>query len=159
MGIPQCEFATVTGPNQPVPHWTGHLLGSAITLQAPTAGEQLAGGGIYTIGWESTPDVCDVKIELSHDGGSGWSTVDTVPNDHRYDWTIPMATSDNCVVRVSDAADANTVNLSGAFTINSCVEALTADTSGDCFVNFVDFNTFAFQWLACGDPCDVNCLP
>ena len=156
-----CEFETSTpmDPCRPVPFWAWYLVGSEIELQSPIGGESLDGGGMYTVGWENTPDVESVKLEFSQDGGTNWSLIDyTIDNPHEFEWAVPMVSEENCLIRASDAADFNTVCQSGLFSIKSCSESLVADFSGDCVVDFNDFGSFANQWLDCGDPCNVDCI-
>jgi hypothetical protein len=51
-------------------------------------------------------------------------------------------------------------NLSGsAYIFAPCANWLTADLSGDCFVDFADFAIMAAQWLKCGNSSDPNCQP
>lgn len=57
--------------------WFGELsfgLPPTITITSPTGGETWYVGDSNTITWTSSNAGSDVKIELSHDGGSTWST-------------------------------------------------------------------------------------
>lgn len=47
----------------------------------------------------------------------------------------------------------------------SCAElwdrgtGIAADMDKDCDVDFLDFASFASEWILCNDPCDANCVP
>jgi hypothetical protein len=43
--------------------------------------------------------------------------------------------------------------------VYKCRSSLTADFTGDCYVNLYDLAGFAEQWLNCGNPTDSNCIP
>jgi beta-lactam-binding protein with PASTA domain len=82
----------------------------------PNGGEELAAYTAYTITWSSTDAGGDVLIEYSCDGGSTWVPVEppNVGNSGSYIWIVPILDSDLCLVRVSDALDANVWDVSDA---------------------------------------------
>ncbi|MCP5108196.1 MAG: hypothetical protein GY950_32720 [bacterium] len=79
---------------------------STLTVTDPNGGEAVNAGSSYTVRWTSTGTVNNVKLRYSTDGGSTWiKFVDSTPNDGNYMWSVPDVDSDNCLIRISDAAD------------------------------------------------------
>ena len=91
-----------------------------LTLLSPNGGETLIVGSTYSITWESQGPVSDVTIEYSTNNGSTWTQVDppNTGNSGSYDWLVPAVASNQCLVRVSDAAYPEVFDTSDAvFTI------------------------------------------
>jgi len=40
-----------------------------------------------------------------------------------------------------------------------CIRDRYYDLTGDCFVNLLDLDALASEWLECGNPFDPNCVP
>ena len=116
---------------------------AVITVLAPNGGELLFEKSPTTITWQNTgPPIAEVKLEYSPDNGQNYITIDpNTPNDGTFDWDpLPDIDSTEVLVRVSDTINPATNDFSdGAFTIFQCLTSLTADLTGDCFVNFDDF--------------------
>jgi|GEM_PF-1303859 len=75
----------------------------SITVISPNGGEEWAVGSSHNITWTSIGTVGNVKIEYSTNNGGSWiDVVASTDNDGSYDWTIPNAPSDNCLIRVSE---------------------------------------------------------
>ncbi|MFQ5709246.1 MAG: FG-GAP-like repeat-containing protein, partial [bacterium] len=108
----------VTGSPAPPP---------AVTVLDPNGGEMLEVNATHTIQWTSTGSVSDVDIEFSTDGGSSWNViVSSAQNTGSFDWLVPDQPSDNALVRVSDATDANISDVSdGVFSIVNPAPAIT----------------------------------
>lgn len=95
-----------------------------IVVTSPNGGEIWVEGSQQTITWTSTgwPTTINyVKIEYSTNGGGTWFTVDFhAPNTGMLNWVVPLVSSTraNCVVRISDATNPSTHDISnGTFTI------------------------------------------
>jgi len=89
-------------------------------LISPNGGEQLLAKMHYPIQWQSDPVmVRNVKIEFSSEYDGIWEIVDAnTPNVSIYDWEVPSVTSDQCRIRLSDAAELSNYDVSDrAFTI------------------------------------------
>jgi len=95
---------------------------------SPNGGETFYVGVPYVIAWDMPVEVTDVEIEYSTNGGSGWSTiVASTPNDGSYSWIVPNDVSNDCLVRISDAADGDPSDESDApFSISVATAAFTA---------------------------------
>jgi beta propeller repeat protein len=130
----------------------------SITITDPNGGEQFLAGSEMDIRWRSVGDVNDVKIEFSDNDGADWQIVTVATeNDGAFTWdAVPAdANSTQCIIHISDVADSSTWDVSdAALTVFPCDEALTADLTGDCFVNIADVAVLARQWLTCGNPYD-----
>jgi hypothetical protein len=86
-------------------------------ITSPNGGESWEVGSIHNITWTGTAG--PVKIEYSTNNGSIWMTIAaSTANDGSHPWTVPVAPSSQCRVRISEAADGNPVDTSdGTFTI------------------------------------------
>lgn len=92
---------------------------SRVTVLAPNGGESWTGGRVHFIRWTSI-NVSSVKIELSLNGGTTWSTI--VPNypaaSGSYSWTVPNMNSTTCLIRVTDSTNPTATDTSdAAFTL------------------------------------------
>ncbi len=86
-----------------------------IIVKSPNGGEQWPVGSIHDITWITGGDVGDLKIELSTDAASTWTTiVDSTENNGHYTWAVPDAVSDQCMIRVSEAEDGDPSDTSDA---------------------------------------------
>ncbi|MFA5803444.1 MAG: FISUMP domain-containing protein [Melioribacteraceae bacterium] len=93
---------------------------SAITLTSPNGSETWQAGSTQNITWVST-NVANVKLEYTTNSGTNWNIIiaSTPPSSASYAWTIPNTPATNCKVKVSDADNSETSNVSdNVFTIN-----------------------------------------
>ena len=116
---------------------------------------ELTANSIYELTWTTDGAVDNVIIEYSTDGRQIWTTIDTVMNTGSYEWTIPSTNSQQCYLRVLDAAAPSNGVLSEAFTIYIC--ELTYDLNSDCKVDAKDAEIMAKEWLKCGNPFNPDC--
>jgi hypothetical protein len=128
------------------------LANPSFSLTAPNGGESWVTGSSHNITWTSTGTITDVRIEYSSNNGADWTNVvASTPNDGSHSWTIPSAISSQCLVRVSDAANASVSDASNAVfsIISSLVPALTitAPASGALWQRGM---TYAITWLKQG---------
>jgi hypothetical protein len=73
-----------------------------VTVAAPNGGESWTVGSLQEIKWTSSGDLNNVTIEYSTNYGTTWQViVQTTENDGSFDWTIPDAVSNECLVRIS----------------------------------------------------------
>jgi hypothetical protein len=92
-----------------------------IQVLSPNGGEKLTGGIPFLITWEIAGKVVQVEIEYSADNGQKWNVIAACPAEQKsYSWTVPAVNSDQCLVRISDAADNIPSDTSNAvFTIHT----------------------------------------
>jgi len=131
---------------------------STLTLLSPNGGEILRGGTAYDITWSYTGAVEGVVVDFSIDNGHTWTEVypPNVGNEGSYSWLVPIVDSEQCAVRIRNAADLAVFDTSNAaFTIYECT--LEGDLTGDCVINISDFAVMAAFWLECGNPYDLDC--
>jgi endonuclease/exonuclease/phosphatase family metal-dependent hydrolase len=98
---------------------------ATVQVTAPNGGESWAGGSARNVTWTSS-GVANVKLEYSLNGGSTWSVItsSTAASAGSYAWTVPNTASTAARVRVSDAANAATNDVSdAAFTITTATPA------------------------------------
>lgn len=101
---------------------TSGPLPPAIRVTSPNGGETWAPGSAQTVAWTTRgATVNAVRIELSTNGGEGWSTLSaSAANTGTFAWTVPSTASTTCLVRVSDTGNSGLTDLSdGYFTIGA----------------------------------------
>ena len=143
---------------------TGTTIGTAvvpeptdITLTAPEPNAMVPAGAEMLIDWVIEGPIEQVRIDYSTDGGDTWINAEpNVPADMPWAWPCPETIdSTDCVIRVSEFENGEVWDeLDGTFTIFPCDETLTADVTGDCFVDLDDVAELAAQWLTGGNPYD-----
>ena len=95
------------------------ILTSSITVTDPGSGQSWEVSSTLSVGWNSIGNVGNVKIEISRNNGSSWSTIiASTPNDGSQDWIVQMPRSTQCRIRVSDVQTPAVSGVSGTFTIN-----------------------------------------
>jgi beta propeller repeat protein len=138
--------------------FTVYSIPNSITLTDPNGGEMVLAGSELEIQWTSVGDVNDVVILFSPDNEQTWQTVTaSTANDGAFTWdAVPAdANSVQCLIHISDVADSSTWDMNDEhFTVFQCKTSLTADLTGDCFVDVADIAELARQWLECGNPHD-----
>jgi hypothetical protein len=78
-----------------------------ITVISPNGSESLISGADQLIQWSSTGAISDILIEQSFNNGLNWFPVEpaNIGNSGSYEWFVPFANSDECLVRISDASN------------------------------------------------------
>ncbi|MCG2681743.1 MAG: S8 family serine peptidase, partial [Kiritimatiellae bacterium] len=101
--------------------WVWPAVNPGNTITSPNGGESWTVGESHDITWTSTGTITNVNIDYSTDSGGSWASVAAgTSNDGTYSWTVPNTPSTTCLVRVSDAANADTLDTSDAvFTITA----------------------------------------
>ncbi len=87
---------------------------------SPNGGEIWQQGTSHAITWSSVA-IANVKIEYSSNNGAAWTTViaSTPAASGSYSWTVPSDPSANCLVRISNAANTASNDVSDdVFTIS-----------------------------------------
>jgi hypothetical protein len=80
---------------------------NSLTVTSPNGGENWVVGTSHDITWARSGKITAVRIEFSIDNGSVWSDViAATSNGDSYPWIIPSTPSFQCLIRISDAADA-----------------------------------------------------
>jgi hypothetical protein len=95
----------------------------SITLTSPNGGENWGAGSAQNITWASVDmdDIENVIIEYSIDNGATWTVIAHPANAGSYNWTVPVNSSDNCLVRVrgGDSDDSPADVSDAVFSISS----------------------------------------
>ena len=109
---------------------------SSLVLSAPNGGENWYTGDVQNITWTTVGSIPNVKLEFSTNNGSSWQTiVASVANSGSYGWTIPATPSASCLVRITDAADANRSDVSNAvFRISTQFLTVTSPNGGQTLI-------------------------
>jgi hypothetical protein len=113
-GTPSADFPTTLGAYDRI-HAGGYgdvfiskLNGRSVSIAVtwPNSGESWVAKSVHDISWGWTGAIANVRIEVSADNGLNWSDViSSLANSGSYPWTIPNTPSNQCLVRISDAAD------------------------------------------------------
>ncbi|NIM80285.1 MAG: hypothetical protein GTO20_15980 [Candidatus Aminicenantes bacterium] len=91
---------------------------ASLTLTYPNGGEQLPVGSVQVITWKSTGEMGEISLEYSADNGVNWTViVESTANSGTYDWTIPDAISNTCLVRISEVSGTLSDTSDGVFSI------------------------------------------
>jgi len=136
-----------------------------ITVTVPNGGEEWYVGGPKTITWTSQGVTGNVKIEISRDGGSTWSTItSSTANDGSYTWTVTTPASMNCRVRVTSLSHTGVSDISNAnFEIAQPGDPCEGDFDGDGDVDGTDLAIFAAHFgrtdCGTGPPCEGDFPP
>lgn len=75
------------------------------TFVYPNGGEVLKAGASHFITWTKPSVQSLVNIDFSHDNGNTWTRINESPinvMDLQYNWTAPMISSGECVLRMTD---------------------------------------------------------
>ncbi len=101
--------------NLPYCFWVG---APRMQVISPNGGEAWGVATTQEITWLSEnfgKAKANVKIEYSTNSGGNWITVESsVPDTGSYSWLVPDTPSENCRVKVSDAADGEPYDISDA---------------------------------------------
>jgi homoaconitase/3-isopropylmalate dehydratase large subunit len=100
-------------------------------ISAPNGGEVWVVNDSQNIAWATNGTVNNVKLEYSTDGGATYPNlvIASTPNNNIYAWTIPDAISIAVKVRVSDALNANSFDISnGNFKIKGALHVDSPNT-------------------------------
>ncbi|MDP2983870.1 MAG: T9SS type A sorting domain-containing protein, partial [Candidatus Latescibacter sp.] len=107
---------------------------ATIRVTSPNGGETWTVGTTKNVTWTSS-SVTNVKIEYSTNNGSTWLTIiaSTTASAGSYAWLVPGVTSTQCLVRISDAANAAVNDVSdGVFAISPAGKiTVTAPNGGE----------------------------
>jgi len=129
-----------------------------VFVETPNGGQNLVAGTTYDITWLTTGTVDNVKIEYSTDNGANYTEIiaSTPAIDLSYTWTVPNEPSNECLVRISDAANSSTADTSDAvFTIyepGTETITVTAPNGGE---SITGGTTFEITWTYTGNIANV----
>jgi len=82
-------------------------------LYSPDGEESWAAGTVQTLIWSVPNSISHLLLEYSSDNGSSWGIIaESAPNNGVYEWTIPNAPSNTCMVRLRNPLDGSLVEMS-----------------------------------------------
>ncbi|MBI2419723.1 MAG: T9SS type A sorting domain-containing protein, partial [Ignavibacteriales bacterium] len=96
----------------------------SLKVVKPNGNEYIAGGSQYRVFWTSGTG-SQIKLLFSSDNGNIWDTLATALNafNTTYLWNVPEINSNQCLVKVIDAANYAILDVSDApFAINSSLQ-------------------------------------
>jgi hypothetical protein len=124
-----------------------------ITVTAPNGGEAWPVGSAQTITWTSVGLTGNVKIRLSRNGGTSFSSIfSDTPNDGSEQWTVTGPESTQCTIRIQSVGDADLRDDSNStFTIGGAPPppsiTVTVPNGGQ---NWTVGSVQAIQWTSTG---------
>ena len=93
---------------------------ATLTVTSPIGGENWVVGSSNNITWTNTGTINNVKIEISTDDGTSYSTiVASTPNTGSYSWTVPNSPSTTVKIRISNDDGSISDTSDGNFTIST----------------------------------------
>jgi hypothetical protein len=111
--------------NNPIDDFT--IKAATITVTSPNGAEAWLASSVHNITWTTADYTGNVKIQYSLNNGSTWAIIAaSTANSGTYSWTLPGSTSDQCLIKVSDASDDMPMDVSNAvFRILPSVEEIS----------------------------------
>ncbi|MEW6237624.1 MAG: cohesin domain-containing protein [Candidatus Omnitrophota bacterium] len=90
-----------------------------LKITSPNGGEVWQPGIMKNIVYSATSSITSVSLALSLNAGATWNSITaSTPASGTYAWSIPYASSTQCLIAVGDAASATTCDISdNCFTI------------------------------------------
>ncbi|MBI5218940.1 MAG: T9SS type A sorting domain-containing protein [Bacteroidia bacterium] len=120
----------------------------AITVATPNGGESLTVGGSYSITWTSLGASNSYNIDYSTNNGSAWTNIvfnQTITNN-TYSWTVPSASSSNCLIKITDnlnTCKTDQSNATFAIGLPAATITVTAPNGGETLTGC---NTMNITW-------------
>ncbi|MCX6579250.1 MAG: fibronectin type III domain-containing protein [Candidatus Aminicenantes bacterium] len=122
-----------------------HIISRVIKVKSPNGGDIWNAETEATITWDDNIDG-NVDIMLSRDGGSTWEMIaGNTASDGTETWTVSGATSDLCLIKISEKGGSLSDTSNGTFTIagpppiqeseRNALIALYNSTNGDGWTN------------------------
>jgi len=119
---------------------------SNLQVTSPNGGEIYQSGSTKNITWTAGNNIVSVKIEMTTNNGTSWSTVTTTANTSTYSWVVPNSATDSIKIRISDVANSSIKDESNnLFAINTLT--LTSPIGGEkvqagkLYNNFITWNS------------------
>ncbi len=128
-----------------------------IAVLSPNGLEQIAVGSVFPINWSFSGNIPFVNIEFSTDSGQSWNTLAmAAENAGGFDWTVPKLPSQACLIKVSDAADGQRMDVSDTvFSIFELPQSLEImQPNGNELL--VEGRNYEIQWSSSGGIDSVN---
>ncbi len=132
------------------------ILPANLTLTYPVGGENLQEGRSYNIRWTRTNAVQRIKIEITTNNGTNWTTIESnYPADSlKYSYTIPNGYfSNNAKVRITDALN-SFVSSSSNSTFN--IYGLTLTSFNQVNQHYKIGDTKAITWQSTNNVNQIN---
>jgi len=106
-----------------------------IQILYPTAASYWVVGKKYFIIWKTNGTFVSAVIDYSYDGGFSWvNIVSPTTNDGEYEWTIPNAPSNECLIRIRNYENPGVEAISETFTIWPQTINVTYPIASDDFI-------------------------
>ncbi len=121
------------------------IMATGLDLVSPNGGEVYTVGDVCPIHWNWTGDISSVKLEYSIDGGNNWNLISgSTSNDGDYAWILLNIPTSECRIKVTNLADPNSWDMSGAnFTVARPWFEIMDPDSGK---NLVAGETYPIHW-------------
>lgn len=123
--------------------------GGALVLQSPNGGERWAPGSIHNIYWSGNK-IVNIKLEYTTDNGALWNSIaNSVPaSAGSFLWTVPNAQSQQCKVKISDAADYSLHDISDSTFSIPVIPSISIDSKtaavGDSLALSINIQNFQY---------------
>ncbi len=106
-----------------------------VQLTNLNGGENLQANSTQNITWKSSASVSTVKLELSSDNGTSWTTLQAAlpSSPATYAWSVPNTPSDLLRLRISDASSANLISYRSSAPFSISNVDLTSPNGGETY--------------------------
>ena len=102
----------------------------SIIFLSPSASDYFIGGNKYFISWRTIGNMNQVDIQYSIDNGATWQTiVNNLINTGGFEWTIPVLTSNEAIIKISNPEAPFVYSISDSFTISPPILTFTSPES------------------------------
>ncbi len=147
VSAPSCYLRVSDAANAVVYDWSDNPFSiCTLLLMSPNGGEFYQSGWVRNISWQAE-QIANVKLEYCVNDGATWQTIiaSCSASTASYAWTVPAVSSNQYLVRISDAADSSISDQSDAgFTI--CYLALTYPSATG--IKVLAGRTYNINWSA-----------
>ena len=152
----QCKVRISDAANAGVSDSRGQFAILKVMVTSPDGSEVFDCDSIYDVEWLSHVSVTGVDVQYSVDNGSHWYWPDpcNIGNDDLYSWHVWTRSSDQCLIRVTDAADPCAFDTSNDTFTCLAVPEIVSFTGGE----LCSGTTQSVQWQSLGiiDNVDVQ---
>jgi len=133
----QCKVRIVDATETPIQDESDSpfTIRPQITVLAPNGGETCTINQVLPITWTVTPDVAQVYLDYSVNGGTDWLPVNTSVINATigvFNWLVPAVESTQALIQIRKSTDSGIFDVSdGVFTISPLINPPVANFSAD----------------------------
>lgn len=135
------------------------LLDQYIEVVSPSGGEQFFGCGSHRITWSkhTANNIDSINIYYSINSGNSWNPIVLNKEVKSYNWSIPSINSNNCLIKIENAADLSIFGISKtSFSISTKTNSTITLTSHQNGVPVYSTFKDTVRWVSSSDVTNVH---